>query len=67
MTSTLNEKAADAAKWSLLTEVLVKLVTPITQLILARILTPEAFGVVATVTMVTSFADMFTTRVSKSI
>lgn len=59
MTSTLNEKAADAAKWSLLTEVLVKLVTPITQLILARILTPEAFGVVATVTMVTSFADMF--------
>lgn len=59
MSESLNKRAASAAKWSLLTEVLVKLVTPITQLILARILSPEAFGVVATVTMITSFADMF--------
>ena len=58
MSNDLNAKASQAAKWSLLTEVLVKLVSPITQLILARILAPEAFGVVATVTMVTSFADM---------
>lgn len=59
MSDSLNKKAASATKWSLLTEVLVKIVSPITQLILARILAPEAFGVVATVTMVTSFADMF--------
>lgn len=59
MSLNLNRRAAEAAKWSILTEVLVKLVTPITQLFLARILTPSAFGVVATITMVTSFADMF--------
>ena len=29
-------------------------------MILARILAPEAFGVVATVTMIVSFAEMFT-------
>ena len=58
MSYDLNEKATQSVKWSLLTEVLVKLISPITQLVLARILAPEAFGVVATVTMVTSFADM---------
>ena len=51
-------KASAAIKWSLVTEVMVKLITPITQVALAHILAPEAFGVVATVTMVISFADM---------
>lgn len=59
MSDSLNRRAASAAKWSLITETLVKVVSPITQLVLARILAPEAFGMVATVTMVTSFADMF--------
>ena len=54
----IKKKAASAVKWSLLTEVLVKVITPLTQIILAHILAPEAFGVVATVTMVVSFADM---------
>lgn len=59
MPDSLNRRAATAAKWSIVTETLVKVVSPVTQLILARILAPEAFGMVATVTMVTSFADMF--------
>lgn len=59
MSDSLNRKAVTAAKWSIVTETLVKVVSPITQLVLARILAPEAFGMVATVTMVTSFADMF--------
>lgn len=59
MSDSLNKRAASAAKWSIVTETLVKVVSPVTQLILARILAPEAFGMVATVTMVTSFADMF--------
>ena len=59
MTDSLNSRAATAAKWSIVTETFVKVVSPVTQLILARILAPEAFGMVATVTMVTSFADMF--------
>lgn len=49
-----------AAKWSSITEIAAKIVTPITNMILARILAPEAFGVVATITMIISFADMFT-------
>lgn len=52
-------KSSKALKWSSLAEIIAKLVTPISNLILARLLTPEAFGVVATVTMVISFADMF--------
>ena len=59
MSDSLNKRAASAAKWSIITETLVKVVSPVTQLVLARILAPEAFGMVATVTMVTSFADMF--------
>ena len=54
----LEARAASAARWSLATEAAVKIVSPLTQLALARILEPAAFGVVATVTMVTSFADM---------
>lgn len=49
-----------ATKWSTITEIAAKLVAPISNMILARLLTPEAFGIVATATMVFSFADMFT-------
>ena len=52
-------KAARATKWSLLTQVISKLISPVTTLILAHLLAPEVFGVVAIVTMVTSFADLF--------
>ncbi len=57
---TIEQKASIATRWSTITEIATKLITPITNMILARLLTPEAFGVVATVTMVVSFADMFT-------
>lgn len=56
----LKNKVISATKWSTITEVAAKFVAPVTNMVLARILTPEAFGVVATVTMITSFADMFT-------
>lgn len=52
--------AANATRWSTITEVIAKLISPVTSMILARLLTPEAFGVVATINMVISFADMFT-------
>lgn len=55
-----NNKVLIATKWSFITEILAKLVTPITNMVLARILVPEAFGMVATVTMVISFMDLFT-------
>lgn len=56
----IERKVNGASKWSLITELLSKLVSPIMNMILARILAPEAFGMVATITMVTSFADIFT-------
>ena len=56
----LIKKVGNAAKWSSITEIFTKLISPVTTMILARILAPEAFGVVVTVTMVTSFVEMFT-------
>lgn len=58
--SNFQNKVANATKWSYITEIAAKLVNPVINMVLARILMPEAFGVVATVTMIISFADMFT-------
>lgn len=58
MADELGQKARTAAKWSLTTETIAKIITPVTQLVLARILAPEAFGVLAVVIMVASFAEM---------
>ena len=58
--SELNKKIVKATKWSTVTEIIAKLITPITSIILARLLTPEAFGVVTTLTMVITFAEIFT-------
>jgi len=56
----LNKKIRLATKWSTTTEIISKLIVPITNMILARILAPEAFGVIATITMVISFTEMLT-------
>ena len=56
----LNKKISQATKWSGVTEIIAKLISPIVNMVLARLLTPEAFGVVATITMVISFAEVFT-------
>lgn len=53
-------KVVKATKWSAITEIISKLVTPITSMVLARLLTPEAFGVVTTITMIITFAELFT-------
>lgn len=56
----LEKKIISATKWSTITQIVSKLITPITNMILARILTPDAFGVIATITMIVSFTEMFT-------
>lgn len=56
----LNPRVGSAVKWSTITEILAKLISPIVNMVLARLLTPEAFGLVATVTMVVTFAEVFT-------
>lgn len=60
MSESLNTKVKTATKWSALAEIAAKLVTPITSMVLARLLTPEAFGIVATLNMVITFAEIFT-------
>jgi PST family polysaccharide transporter len=55
----ISNRSMNAFKWSSITEILSKLISPIINMLLARILAPEAFGVLATVTMVISFAELF--------
>ncbi|MCM1139385.1 MAG: lipopolysaccharide biosynthesis protein [Muribaculum sp.] len=58
--SELHKNIVNASKWSTITEIAAKLITPISSMILARLLAPEMFGVMVTVTMVISFAEIFT-------
>lgn len=55
----LTKKTNNAFKWSSITEIVAKLIAPFTNMILARLLTPEDFGSLATVLMVVSFAEIF--------
>ncbi len=58
--NSLESKIVTATKWSALTEIASKLISPIAGMILARLLTPEAYGAVATTTIIISFAELFT-------
>jgi len=58
-TTDIKQQTAKATRWSSFTEIVARLVLPVINMILARLLTPDAFGVVATVTMVVSFAEIF--------
>ena len=53
-----SKKIINATKWSTISEILAKLIAPLTNMLLARLLSPEAFGVVASITMVVNFADL---------
>ena len=52
--------AARATVWSLLTQLAPKFITPVVNMILARLLAPEAFGAIATINLVITFAEVFT-------
>lgn len=56
----INNKVVSATKWSTITEIAAKLVSPVTTMVLARLLTPADFGVLVTATMVISFSEIFT-------
>ena len=46
--------------WSLFSEISAKFVTPVTNMLLARILTPDDFGILAICNMLVSFVDIIT-------
>ena len=52
-------KTKNAFKWSTITEIFARIIQPITNMILARLLLPEAFGVLSTIMMVIAFAEVF--------
>lgn len=54
------KKILNATKWSSLAEIAARIAAPIVNMVLARVLTPDAFGIVASITIITSFADIFT-------
>ena len=56
---TVSEKAIRSVKWTALTELVSRTAAPLVAVILARLLTPEDFGVVATAMIAISFAQMF--------
>lgn len=58
--SQIKKQTIKASKWSIITEISVKLITPISNMILARLLLPSSFAAVAIINMVISFADLFT-------
>lgn len=58
--SDINKKIVSATKWSSIAELAAKLVSPISTMLLARLLDPSAFGIVVTATMVISFSEIFT-------
>lgn len=60
MQEDLNKKIGRATKWSSITEIIAKLISPLVNMLLARLLVPAAFGAVTTITMVISFAEVFT-------
>lgn len=55
-----DNKIVDSIKWSSLTEVFAKLIAPISNMILARLLAPEAFGIVAIINMILTGIDIVT-------
>lgn len=55
-----DNKVLNSMKWSMITEILAKLILPITNMILARILLPKDFGVIAIINMFLTGIDIFT-------
>jgi len=53
-----HKSIANSIKWSSFAEIGVKFITPITTMILARILAPEEFGILAICSMIVHFAEI---------
>jgi len=52
-------KVITASKWSALTEITSKAITPLVFVVLARLLSPEDYGVVASASIVVGFSQIF--------
>lgn len=55
-----SNKVGRAAKWAITGEIIAKIASPLTNMVLARIIDHEIFGIIATINMVTSLSEIFT-------
>lgn len=55
--SEINNKSKKSLKWSLLAEIFAKIAAPLATMVLARLLSPETFGITTAVTLVVSFCE----------
>ncbi|MDD4153807.1 MAG: oligosaccharide flippase family protein [Bacilli bacterium] len=54
----IEQKTSKSIKWSFFGELIVKLISPITNMVLARLLAPEVFGIVATISIVIALSEL---------
>ncbi len=59
MAQNIKGRIGKATAWSSGSELLARLISPLVNIVLARLLTPEAFGAVASITVIISFAELF--------
>ena len=52
------KKANGSIKWTTLSGFFSKLIAPLTNMILSRFLAPSIFGIIASVSIITAFADI---------
>lgn len=52
-------KANKSFKWSALAEIIAKIVVPVCNMILSRVIAPSIFGIVASISVITGLADVF--------
>ena len=57
--SNITKKSIASVKWSVLTEVVSRVISPLTFVVLARILTPQDFGIIAIAQIAISFCYLF--------
>lgn len=58
METNYQKQANKSFKWTTLAEVSAKLIPPLMNMVLSRIILPEIFGIVASISIIVSFADM---------
>lgn len=55
----LNQNIKNSTKWSLIGQIISKIASPLINMILARLLLPDEFAIVATITIIISFSFIF--------
>jgi len=58
--TSFEKKANNSFRWTAVSEIIGKLIVPIMNMVLARLIAPSIFGIVASISIITSFAQSLT-------